>query len=148
MPNAHGVTKEVFSDVTLVLGAETLIIDFAVVCPGGAHYLQYPKRSAITQDGAALHIEVFKRRHYATVAPPHTPPPNSVIPFVLEASGRLGPSALGFLHRICPTQTYLRTRFLHDVSFICARTTGRILRTSRDRERWLALNGGQVPIHG
>ena len=148
VPNAHGVTKEVFSDVTLVLGAETLIIDFAVVCPGGAHYLQYPTRSAITQDGAALHKEVSKRRHYATVAPPDTPPPNSVIPFVLEASGRLGPSALGFLHRICPTQTYLRTRFLHDVSFICARTTGRILRTSRDRERWLPLNGGQVPIHG
>jgi hypothetical protein len=107
------------------------------VCPGGANNLQYPTWLAITLDGAALRKEVFKCRHYATVAPPHTHPPNSVIPFVLEASGRLGPSAFDFLHRICPTQTYLRTRFLHDVSFICARTASRILRTSHDRECWL-----------
>jgi hypothetical protein len=147
-PNAHGITGDIFSDVTLVLGAETLIIDFAVVSPGGAMYLQYPVRSATTQDAASLHKEASKRRHYAAVAPPHTPPPNAVIPFVLKASGRLGPSALGFLHRICPTQTYLLTRFLHDISFICARTTGKILRTSRDRERRLPLNGGQVPILG
>jgi hypothetical protein len=69
-PNAHGAAREVFSDETLVLGAETLIIDFAVVSPGGAKYLQYPTRSATTLDAAAFHEEASKRRHSGL--PTHT----------------------------------------------------------------------------
>jgi hypothetical protein len=40
--NVHGLPRDAFSDVIRVLGAVALIIDFAVVGPDGAMYLQYP----------------------------------------------------------------------------------------------------------
>ena len=49
------------------------------------------------------------------------PPPASVIPFVIDATGHLGPAAISFLLRICPTQTFVRTHFLNAISLICAR---------------------------
>jgi hypothetical protein len=147
-PDQHGAVREVFSDITLAMGTETLLIDVAVVSPGGSVYLQYPTLSSINQDGASKHKEQSKRSHYGRIAAPHTPAPNSVIPFVLESSGRLGPTALGFLFRILPTQTFLRTSFLNDVALICQRYNGRILRISRDRERRHLINGALAPIHG
>jgi hypothetical protein len=137
-PDQHGTVREVFSDITLEMGTETLLIDVAVVGPA---YLQYPTLSSINQDGASKHKEQSKRWHYGRIAAPHTPVPNSVIPFVLESSGRLGPTALGFLFRILPTQTFLRTSFLNEVALICQRYNGRILRISRDRERRSLING-------
>ena len=82
-----------------------------------------------------MFMERLKRAKYAKIAPPSTPPPASVIPFVMEASGRLGPAAISFLIRICPTQSYLRTKFLNEVSLICARAVGKMLRMARDSER-------------
>jgi hypothetical protein len=102
--------REVFSYITLAMGTETLLIDVAVVSPGGS---AYPTLSSINQDGASKHKEQSKRWHYGRIAAPHTPVPNSVIPFVLESSLRLGPIALGFLFRILPTQTFLRASFLN-----------------------------------
>jgi hypothetical protein len=121
-PDQHGTVREVFSDITLAMGTETLLIDVAVVSPGGSAYLQYP--ISINQDGASKHKEQSKRWHYGKIAAPHTPAPNSVIPFVLESSGRLGPTAHGFLFRILPTQTFLRTSFLNDVALCGAGRVG------------------------
>lgn len=134
-PDVLGVAHDVIADITLDLGPEIIVIDFAVVSPGAALYMDYPTESPVNQDGAATNMERKKRTKYRNVAPPSTPPSASVIPFVIEASGRLGPAAISFLLRICPTQTFLRTKFLNEVSLICARAVGKTLRMARDSDR-------------
>jgi hypothetical protein len=134
-PDSDGVAHDVVADIALDLGPEVIVIDFAVVSPGASLYMEQPTESPINQDGAAKHMERNKRSKYAKIAPPSTPPPASVIPFVIEASGRLGPAAISFLLRICPTQTFLRTHFLNEISLICARALGKMLRIARDSYR-------------
>jgi hypothetical protein len=70
------------------------------------------------EDKAALRMEFVKRQHYSKVALPARLPVNSVYPFVVEASGPLGPCALSLLNRICGTHTFLRSSFLKDVALI------------------------------
>jgi hypothetical protein len=134
-PDSDGVAHDVVADIALDLGPEVIVIDFAVVSPGASLYMEFPTESPLNQDGAAKHMERNKRSKYAKIAPPSTPPPASVIPFVIEASGRLGPAAISFLLRICPTQTFLRTQLLNEISLICARALGKMLRIARDSYR-------------
>ena len=122
--DADGVAQDVVADVTLDLGPEVIVRDFAVVYPGASLYMEQPIESRLNQDGAAKDMERSKRPNYAKIAPPSTPPPASVIPFVIEASGRLGPAAINLLLRICPTQTFVGTHFLNVISLTCARTLG------------------------
>ena len=107
-----------------------------------------PTSSHIHRDGAASKYEREKRQHYSRVSVPSPLPPRSVIPFVLEATGRLGPSALLFLHTLCGTQTFLRSRFLSDINLICARTAGRMLKITRDRFRGLHQGVLLSPMYG
>ena len=107
------MAHDVIADITLDLSPETIFVDFAVVSPGASQYMEYPTLSPTVQDGAAMFIEMLKRSKYAKIAPPSTPPPASVIPFAMEACGRLGPAAISFLFRFCPTQSYLRSKFLN-----------------------------------
>ena len=67
-----------------------------------------------------------------TVKDPLPLPPASVIPLVLETSGRLGPSALGFIQRISGSHTYLRSQLLTEITFICAIYSGRVLEATRE----------------
>ena len=78
---------------------------------------------------------------------PHTPAPNSVVPSIIKSSGRLGPTALGFLFHILPTQTFLFTSFLNEVALIYQRYHGCILWINRERECRNILNGALAPIH-
>ena len=55
-----------------------------------------------------------------------------MIPFVVETSGRLGPSAFGLLQRICGTRTYLRSRFISNISMICAISLDKSLKATRE----------------
>ena len=71
----------------------TLWIDVSVVDPGCHHYIER-YRSNEVPDAAAKAMETTKRNHYSAVKDPLPLPPASIIPFVLETSGRLGPSAL------------------------------------------------------
>ena len=80
-------------------------------------------------------MEAHKVAHYKTDVMPHVLPDGAVIPFVVEASGRLAPSALGFLQRLCGTHTYLRSRFITDISMICAISLGKSLEATRERFR-------------
>ena len=127
--------KEVKADISLVRAAETLVIDVSIVDPGADQYLLTPYFSFREQDGAAKSMEAHKASHYRSVVTPHLIPEGSVIPFVVEASGRLGPSALGFLQRVCGTRTHLRSRFIADVSMICAISLGKSLEATRERFR-------------
>ena len=111
-------------------------MDVSVVDPGSKNYIdQY--RSNEVPDAAAKAMEISKRNHYGAVTDPFPLPPGSVIPFVLETSGRLGPSALGFVQRISGTHTFLRTQLLNEINFICAIYTGRMLEATRE---WMRAN--------
>ena len=121
------------ADITWQIEAEKVIVDLVCIDVGCVQYIKPPTRSYLSSERAALHAEKVKRDHYAKVVVPARLSANSVIPFVVEASGRLGPAALGFVNRICGTQTYIKSAFLREISMITAKFRGRMLRTTRDQ---------------
>ena len=125
--------NQVRADIVWVDEAEKLIIDIACVDPGCAAYIKDPVLSWTGKDRAAGWMELQKRKHYAKVLLPAPLPPNSVYPFVLEASGRLGENAVSLLNRICGTQTFLKSIFLRETSMIAARYMGMMLKATRDQ---------------
>jgi hypothetical protein len=148
-PNHLGETNGIVADITLSIQAQNIIIDVSIVSPSSNLYISPVAASSAThQDAASKAQETAKRAHYATLAPPHTPHPSTVIPFVLESSGRLGPAALAFILKILPSQTFIRSRFLKEAALICSRSIGQILRTARDKERRPPINGAYAPMPG
>jgi hypothetical protein len=129
----EGGERDVKADILWIHQAAMVVIDIACVDPGCQQYLEAPVESWRTEDKAALRMEFVKRQHYSKVALPARLPVNSVYPFVVEASGRLGPCALSLLNRICGTQTFLRSSFLKDVALITARYMGMMLKATRDQ---------------
>ena len=69
--------KRVTADISLIVSAETLWIDVAVVDPGCQHYIQR-YRSNEVPDAAAKAMETSKRNHYGTVKDPLPFPPASL----------------------------------------------------------------------
>ena len=126
-----GFGREVRADILWVDEAERVIIDIACVDPGCATYLDLAD-SYNQKDGAAVHMQITKAKHYAKVVNPRLAP-NSVFAFVVEASGRLGPMAMKLVERICKSQTYLKSMFLREVSMICGRYMGFMLKATRDQ---------------
>ena len=121
VPTMDEPPYNVRTDIRFVKGAETFFIDVAIVDPAAAEFQKPPTRSHISQDGAASKYERTKRHHYSRVSSPAVMPARSIIPFVIEATGRLGPSALLFLHSQCGTQTFTRSKFLSEINLVCAR---------------------------
>ena len=129
------VITDVYCDILVKDGPDTYILDILVVDPSAPFYnitTNNRPRAFETVNAAAITGEIKKRRHYNRVSLPAPIPPDSVIPFVIEATGRLGPSALAYLFKICSTQTFRRSQFIKSVSLICARYTGQFIKTSRD----------------
>ena len=127
----HGIR----ADIVASIGAVTYVIDVSTIDPGNLSSLALNPSSAVQQDAASRSREAIKRRHYRKVVTPAPLSEASVIPFVLETTGRLGPSAIAFLHTICPTQTFLRTKFLNTCVMILARSNGKLLQATRERFR-------------
>lgn len=121
------------TDIKYIKGADTFYIDVAIIDPASAESQKAPTRSHLTQDAASSRYERIKRQHYSRVNSPAAIPPGYIVPFVIEATGRLGPAALLFLHSLCGTQTFSRSNFLSEINLICARTAGRMLKMTRDR---------------
>ena len=140
VPQVDEPPYNVRTDIKFIKGAETFYIDVAIVDPAADEFQKPPARSHITQDGAATKHERTKRQHYSRVSTPAAIPPRSIIPFVIEVTGRLGPSALLFLHSQCGTQTFFRSQLLSEINLICARTAGRMFKMTRDR--FQGLPGG------
>jgi hypothetical protein len=140
------VIQDVICDILWEDGPLSHIIDLNIVDPSCSR-LNVPAPSLInprpynTVNGAALAGEKKKRVHYAKVSLPAPLDPSRIIPFTIEATGRLGPSALAFLFKICGSNTYRRSLFLRDVSSICARFSGKFLSASRDQYRAGPQNG-------
>jgi hypothetical protein len=125
----------VIADILVTVGLERFVIDVMVMDMGSPEYLRGASATnpACTQDAAAVAGEKKKMRTYRGVVHPARIPDADIVPFVLEATGRLGPQALTFLRRITGGRTALRTRFNRQVSRICAIYSGRMLKATRDR---------------
>ena len=128
--------KRVTADISVVTGGEKLWVDVSIVDPGSSVYINR-HHSHSTLDAASKAMESHKRLHYQAVRHPLPLPPSSIIPFVLEASGRLGPAALGFVGRIGGSHTFLRSQFLNDISLTSATYLGKMLQATRE---WMAAN--------
>jgi hypothetical protein len=81
---------------------------------------------------AALFEEKDKRLKYHQVVLPNTIDPSRVVPFAIEATDRLDPSALAFLHKVCGPNSYHRSQFLNSVSNTCACFSAKCLSASRE----------------
>ena len=142
-PNARGGPDNVTNvraDIVWQKGAEQIVIDVSIVGPEAKIYMKFPTLSYIKQDGAALAMELKKRRYYRKVTQPNHIPEASVIPFVVESTGRLGPAAFSFLNMVCGTQTCRRSAFLSECGLLCARYSGYMRVAGRDR---IAANAGR-----
>jgi hypothetical protein len=131
---------KVICDIKLQNGPVDNTIDLMIVEPSCDHYCENKPgrnipRSCEVVNAAAVIGEKFKTNHYGKVRIINGVPGrinlNNFVPFVIESSGRLGPKALEFLTLICGTETYKRSKFIKDISLICARFYGSVLTKSR-----------------
>jgi hypothetical protein len=127
---------KVIYDIRVQNGPMGNIIDLMVVEPSSDHYCEDKPgrnvpRSCEVVNAAASIGEKFKLRHYGRVRIINDVPGQvnlyNFVPFVIELSGRLGPKTLEFLTLICETETYKRSRFIKDISLLCARFYGSAL---------------------
>ena len=125
----------VIADIVLTVGAERWVIDIKVVDMGAQWYRRGGQATnpAWTRDAAAVQGERNKMLVYNAVVHPAPLPPAYTVPFVVEATGRFGPRALSFLRDLTGARTTLRSRFIGHVSRICALSSGRQLKATRDR---------------
>jgi hypothetical protein len=140
--------KHVRTDIKYIKGADTFLIDIGIVDPAASAFQRASTYSHVNLDGAACQYEQTKRQHYARVNTPQSLLPRSVIPFIIEATGRLGPSALLFLHSLCVTQTYSHSIFISEINLISAHTAGRMLKTTRDPFQGPHQGVLLAPMHG
>jgi hypothetical protein len=147
--NEEGVAPKqikVICDIRLQNGPVEYTVDLMVVEPYYCqdkpceHYCQdkpgrnVPRSCEVVNAAAAIG-QKFKINHYSKVRIINGVPGrlnlDNFVPFVIESSGRLGPKALEFLTLICGTETYKRSKFMKDVSLICANFYGSVLMKSR-----------------
>lgn len=96
-------------------------IDVAVADPGCSSYLA--AGSSARAEAAAEAREKDKRCSFKKDF--RGVPEDEFVPFVLEATGRVGPAAMKFLYSIGASNDMLR-RFFERVSLMCAKNLGRL----------------------
>jgi Reverse transcriptase (RNA-dependent DNA polymerase) len=111
-------------------GNDVHVIDVAVVTPAAHEYTDPPYRSDLHKDAAAVRMEIRKRQTYAA----HVPAPK-IVPFIVEATGRLGPTAKEFLQRVCNNNTFRRSQFITQCSWLVAVGAGQISDMARRKIR-------------
>ena len=117
--------SDVIMDIVVEIGLHVYNIDLAVVNPGAESYLNLNVSSHRNQLSASGYEEANKRRYYARVLPAVNPV--GFVPFVIEATGRLGRAAREFLDIIGVNHGVCVKRLLREVSFVCARFRGKML---------------------
>ena len=112
------------------------VIDVSVVEPCAHSYLD--KHSDRDEDVAAKLQEQTKIRHYQGCPILEAGKGAVLNPFVLEATGRMGPMAKDFFEMIVKEQKRQGSFFLDKMSAALARATGRMICASR---KSLSLGG-------
>ena len=103
-------------------GRVKFVIDVAIVMPSAEVYLKRPICAHERKDAAAVMEEEQKKNIYIPLVPLPT-----IIPFVLESTGRLGPAAKDFVKKICGTNTFRRSQFITQCSWILAVGAGQMV---------------------
>jgi hypothetical protein len=131
---------KVICNIRVQNGPVESVIDLMVVEPSSYHYCQDKPGRNIPRSCEVVHVaasigEKFEISHYGKVRIINDVPGrlnlNLYVPFVIELSGRLEQKALEFQILICGTETYKRSKFIKDISLICARFYGSVLMKSR-----------------
>jgi hypothetical protein len=121
-------------DIRYSTGLRTYYIDVSVVHPAAAAYVL---AAADTDDAAASQRAQEKRLRYNDALASRGVDPASLVPFVLETSGRLGPDARAFIETVkdsFATNTPNRDATT-TVNFFC------------DRMRHALLEGNGLLVH-
>ena len=132
-PNGH----QLRGDVVLKTDGRKFITDVSIVDPTGAHYLG--KGSDQTPDVAATVRELLKLKRFEHVYGENgSALPNSTttqfIPFVFEATGRMGPAAREFFHRTLDEKCWdTKEEFLQKVNYTLWRWNARMILSMRGR---------------
>ena len=116
-------------DILAEIDGKVFAIDVSIAEPASARaqsHHEFP--STITPDGAALQAESRKFADYR-----ETVYNNTLVPFILESTGRLGPSAKTFLDRISGQDFTSRSYFLLELSIVLARSAGKLCTSTRNR---------------
>ena len=82
-------------DILLTVGQKVWLIDIAVVNPASSKHVSNGSDTVPLAASAAM--ETKKRADYAPTLPVLNLDPSALVPFVVEATGRLGKGALDFL---------------------------------------------------
>lgn len=116
-------------DIKMVLGNRIRIIDVAICDPSAACYRDH---GSIREDlAAAKQKEQQKEAKYAHI--PELLNTDTLVPFVVEATGRIGPKAWAFLEQLTtPANTAALTSFVIQVGAIVNRFNGRQVLTLRE----------------
>jgi hypothetical protein len=101
-----------------------------IVCPGAKEFIC--KGSALIPDRANCIAQDRKFEQYAKIVLPQVLPPNSIIPFAIEMTGKLGPLAYAFVNSVLKTQPYFKSKLIKSIVMICARGMGKMLKVTRD----------------
>jgi hypothetical protein len=117
-------------DIQYTMEHEAKYIDVMVVHPGAQTYLQ--RGSAWTEDTASKAGEEIKRAKYSVV--PQLLQQGHFVPFVVEATGRLGPSAMQWIRALTAGKDVLhRSRCLSLISAAIARYNAKMIGAARGR---------------
>jgi hypothetical protein len=125
----NNLEEEIRADIIAVRGHITYTIDVAVSNPAARSFLR--KGSATVVDAAAIERERTKTLRYSTI--PGLMEGGGFKPFVIEATGRLGPAARAFIDEITGDNTLRRTYFLSAMSACIAKYNSLMFRATRSR---------------
>ena len=120
------------ADIHMERGPRVFIFDVAVVDPAAPSYLSHD--SYKEENVAAKQREAAKRAEWTARGGVNNA---EFIPFVVEASGRMGPSALSyFMNKLVSAEgPYIAKSFLMNMNFSIARANARMILECRRGHR-------------
>ena len=116
-------------DLLMKTNQQTIVLDVAKCNPDTACYTEIGSNRIIGK--AAAEMEQHKFDTYRKIR--GLVESGNVVPFVVEATGRLGERARQFLESIAETRPDLRNRFVDQLNVVINHASGQIQYHLRDR---------------
>jgi hypothetical protein len=120
-------------DIQATVGASVKYIDVNIINPASQEYMP---QASIGGGTASIKAEANKRARYSAVLAEHGIAESALVPFVIEATGRFGPSALRFLDDVRTAATLAspdRNKdatidyYVDRIKFLCMESTAKIM---------------------